>query len=312
MPRKRAPAALDARIVALASRQHGVVSRAQLLALGARAHQIDDRVDRGWLIRLHRGVYAVGHAALRIEGVWLAAVLACGPGSVLSHRDAAALWELRAASGTRVDVTVPTRNGRQRRAGIAVHRPSPLPEDEKTSVREIAVTTPARTLLDLAEVVSRPALVRAVEQAEVVHVLDLADLERVIASHPGRAGARRLVHVLTEQFSRVTITRSELEVIFLDVCAAAGLPRPQVNTPVGGLEVDFFWPTLGLVVEVDGFRFHGTRAAFERDRERDARLATLGLRVLRFTYRAITRDRRRVQQTLATVASRPQGAFPGI
>ena len=312
MPRKSAQTSLDDRIGALAARQHGVVSRAQLFALGARAHQIDDRVHSGRLLSLHRGVYAVGHAALRVEGRWIAAVLACGTGAVLSHVDAAALWELRPAGAGRVHVTVPTRNGRRARPGIAVHRPSMLPDDEKTSVREIAVTTPARTLLDLAEVVPRPALVRAVEQAEVVRALDLLDLERVIARHPGRAGARRLLRVLAEQFGHTSVTRSELEVMFLDLCAAAGLPRPLVNSTVAGLEVDFLWPRLGLVAEVDGYRFHGTRTAFERDRERDAVLLAAGLRVLRFTYRAITRDRRRVQRTLREIAARPPGAFPGI
>lgn len=304
MAAESALAPVDRRIAALAARQYGVVSRAQLSALGLSRGAVETRIRSGRLVRLHRGVYAVGHRALRIEGVWLAAVLACGPDAVLSHRDAAALWELRATSGTRVDVTAPTRNGRRRQAGIAVHRPTPLPQDEKTSVREIAVTTPARTLLDLAEVVPRSALVRAVEQAEVVRVLDLTDLESVIAAHPGRVGARRLVRVLTEQFGHTTVTRSEIEVIFLDVCGGAGLPRPLVNTTVAGLEVDFFWPGLGLVVEVDGFRFHGTRAAFERDRERDAVLTAAGLRVLRFTYRAVTRDPRRVQSVLTQVAGR--------
>ena len=312
MTRKRAPASLDARIAALAARQHGVVSRAQLFALGARAHQIDDRVNAGRLVPLHRGVYAVGHAALRIEGRWLAAVLACGPGAVLSHRDAAALWELASAGTGQVHVSVPGRAGRRRRDGIVVHRPTSLPPEQATTRRGIPVTSPARTLVDFAEVSRRPALVRAVAQSEVVRVFDLTAVEEAIAAQPGRTGARRLARVLDDQVGEVSVTRSELEARFLDIAAAAGLPRPRVNAVVAGLEVDFLWATLGLVVETDGFRFHGTRSAFERDRERDAVLMAAGLRVLRFTHRAVVRTPRTVQRTLRDVAARPQGALTGI
>ena len=307
MTAKSAQTSLDRLIAAVAAGQYGVITRPQLYALGATRETIEARIRNGLLIRLHRGVYAVGHAALRIEGRWTAAVLACGEGAVLSHRDAAALWELAPTAGARIDVSVPGRGGRKRRDGIAIHRPSALPDDEKTAVRGIAVTTVPRTLLDLGEVSTRPRLVRAVEQADVLRLLDLRETERVIAAHPGRTGSRRLVRVLTEQFQAPSVTRSELEVRFLDLASAAGLPRPLVNTRVADLEVDFFWPGLGLVVEVDGFRFHGTRAAFERDRRRDATLTAAGLRVLRFTYRAVTYDRRRVEATLAAVANQSAG-----
>ena len=312
MTRKRALNSLDVRIAALAGRQHGVVSRAQLVALGAHPHQIDDRLNRGWLVPLHRGVYAVGHAALRAEGRWLGAVFAAGEGAVLSHADAAALWELVPAGTGRVHVSIAGRAGRRRRSGLVVHRPIRLPVEETTIRRGIPVTSPARTLIDFAEVSRRPALRRAVAQSEVVRIFDLAAIEEAIAAQPGRTGARRLARAVDEQVGEIAITRSELEERFLDIVDTAAVARPLVNHALGELEVDFFWPDLGLVVETDGFRFHGTRSAFERDRERDAVLMAAGLRVLRFTHRSIVRTPRVVRRTLEQVAARPQGAFTGI
>lgn len=311
MPSKRALSSIDVQISALAGRQFGVVSRAQLLVLGVRAHQIDDRVSRGWLIPLHRGVYAVGHAALRVEGRWLAAVFAAGAGAVLSHVDAAALWELVPAGAGRVHVSIGGRAGRRRRPGLVIHRPIRLPAEETTVRRGIPVTSPARTLVDLAEVSRGPAIRRALAQAEVLRIFDLGAIEQAIAAQPARVGARRLARAVDEQVGEIAITRSALEERFLRIAASAGLPRPCVNQVVAGLEVDFFWPGLGLVVETDGFRFHGTRSAFERDRERDALLLAAGLLVLRFTHRAVVRTPRDVQRRLRAVAGRAQGAFPG-
>jgi Transcriptional regulator, AbiEi antitoxin len=174
----------------LARRQWGVVTRAQLTELGVRDRGIADWVRRGRLQRLYRGVYAVGHDRLMREGRWLAAVLACGPGSVLSHRDAAVLWDLRQSNSAYIDVTVPSRNGRRRQAGIRVHRSGRLRRDEATVRNGIPVTTVARTLLDLADVLDRQALKRVITEAEYLNRFDLTALAAVVKANPGRRGAK--------------------------------------------------------------------------------------------------------------------------
>jgi very-short-patch-repair endonuclease len=283
------------RVVAqLAARQHGLVTYEQLLRTGLGRGAIAWRVREGWLHRIHRGVYAVGHAVLTPEGRWLAAVLACGDGAVLSHRSAAALWGLRPSSARTVEVTV-QRGGGRRRAGIAVHRPAaPV---ESAVERRIPVTSPARTLLDLAGVVDFASLRRAVERAEELRLFDLRAIEEVLAAHPGRRGRRALMAAV-EHARDVTLTRSELERLFLELCEAHGLPRPLVNVQVEGLEVDFHWPHARLVVEADSRRHHGTAAAFERDRRRDERLVAAGWTVLRVTHRRLVSDAAGVADTL--------------
>jgi hypothetical protein len=208
-------------------------------------------------VRLYRGVYAVGHRKLTNEGWWLAAVRAIGPGAALSHVHAAALFDLLPARGGRVDVTVVSR-GRRQRKGIRVHSVRELPRDEVTTHRRITVTTPARTLTDRAGTVDKPALARALEAAEARRLLDVPSLLAVSAGRPGAVTIRELVaHELPH-------TRSEFEAAFNDLCDRYGLPRPLMNTQVGGFEVDAYWPDLNLVVELDSWRHHGTRAAFER------------------------------------------------
>jgi predicted transcriptional regulator of viral defense system len=174
----------------LARRQWGVITRAQLVELGMGTRGISDWVRTGRLHRLYRGVYAVGHDRLRLEGRWLAAVLACGPGAVLSHRDAAALWELRQSNSALIDVTVPSRNGRIRRPGIRVHRSGRLRAEEVTVRHGIPVTTVARTLLDLADVLGEQALRRAVTEAEYTNRFDLTAVNAAVQNNPGRRGAR--------------------------------------------------------------------------------------------------------------------------
>jgi very-short-patch-repair endonuclease/predicted transcriptional regulator of viral defense system len=284
----------------LATSQHGVVARGQLRALGFSESAIGRFVAGGRLLRLHRGVYAVGHTALTRDGRWMAAVLAAGPGAVLSHASAAALWELRPTTG-RPHVTVPRAGAAPRLHGVTVHRARRA--IEATAHHGIPVTTPARTLADLAEVAPRRALEKALEQAEALRILDVSALDALAAARPGRRGptlAARLAHAhdLT-----ATLTRSELEDAFLRLCARHGLPRPQVNARVEGLEVDFSWPAHRLVVEVDGFRHHGTRAAFERDRARDVALTAGGWRVVRFTDRHVKGEPATVAASLARLLS---------
>jgi len=255
----------DGRIAALAVVQHGVVERRQLAALGLGDGAIAHRVRAGRLHRVHRGVYAVGHPRLSRQGQWLAGVLACGAGAALSHRSAAALWGIRGSDRARVDVIRPTSG--HAREGIDVHR-SALERWERTVVDAIPVTTVARTLVDLGQVLDARALERAFDEAEHLRLLDAAALEDVLARAAGRCGAGILRARLADD--RSAHTRSELEDRFLALCGRAGLSRPGVNRHVwaGGrlVEVDFLWAQRRLVAEADGRAAHGTRAAFERDR----------------------------------------------
>jgi very-short-patch-repair endonuclease len=273
---------LDRRLAALADANHAVVEVRQLQAIGATRRQIGWRIDSRRLIPLHRGVYAVGHRRLKPEGWWLAAVRAIGPGAVLSHAHAAALWDLRPTPGGRVNVTVHS-SGRRRRKGIRVHATRDLPPDHVTIRNRIPVTTVARTLADLAGTVELPQLARAVEAAEALRHLDVPS---VLAASAGRPGAIALKRLLEEDPPH---TRSDFEAAFNALCDRYGLPRPVTNTHVLGHLVDCVWPDHGLIVELDSWRHHGTRAAFERDRERDAELASSGYATLRFTYRQVTR-----------------------
>jgi very-short-patch-repair endonuclease len=288
----------DASIFELAGRQHGIVSASQLHALGLSDDRIAWRVRQGWLGRVHRGVYAVGHPPLTWPARWMAAVLACGPGAVLSHASAAALWELGPAPGSPIAVTVAGHGGRGARPGLVVHRSQrfdPVVRDG------IPVTTPARTLVDLAPLVSRRRLERAADEAERLCLCDARDLEAILASEPCRPGTGALRRLLAAHALGSTLTRSALEERFLGLCRRQGLPPPLVNAPVLDYTVDFLWPDSALVVEVDGYASHGTRRAFQEDRVRDARLTAAGLRTLRFTHRDVVR-------APAVVASRVRSA----
>ena len=281
MPHRRA---IDLAVLHLAEAQHGVVARRQLLALGLSVDTIVHRHRTGRLIALHRGVYALGHRALRPEGRWLAAVLACGPTAVLSHRSAAALWGLRGGAPPLVEVAVPSGAGRRARDGIALRRMPALAPWQVTATAGVPVTTVARTLVDLAGCVEPALLRRAVERAEQLELFDLRALRRVLDAHPRRPGVRALSTLLEDYREHgMTVTRSDLEARFLELCRAHGLPRPLVNRDSSGNEVDFRWPDHGLVVEVDTWTYHGTRAAFARDRARDRAQLRAGLRMARVT-----------------------------
>jgi very-short-patch-repair endonuclease len=288
-------------IAELAARQHGVVARRQLAALGLKPTAIARRVRAGRLHRVHASVYAVGHPVLGRHGRWMAATLACGNGAVLSHVAAAALWELRPSAAVFIDVSVPTPGGRQR-AGLRIHRGPSLTPDEVTTKDGIAVTTPARTLLDLAAELPERELHRALDQAEIQELTDYPSLDALARAHAGHRGGGKLLRALAEHDAGTTLTRSELEERFVGLCRRHGLPQPRVNAYAAGLEVDFLFPDARLVVETDGFRYHRTRAAFERDRRRDQTLAVAGYRVLRFTHRQIAEDQVAVARTLSHVA----------
>lgn len=288
----------DRAIAEMAARQYGVVSRAQLRGLGLSDSAIARRVEAGRLHRVHGGVYAVGHPLLSMHGRWLAAVLACGPGAALSHASAAALWGIRRSEAAIVDVIVP-RTGARSRRGLRIHRPHALPRGETTTRDRIDVTTPPRTLLDLAATLRERELHRALDQAEIRELTDYPALAAMAAAHPGHQGSGRLARALREHYAGTTLTRSELEERFLALCRSRGLPPPAVNVHVGTLEVDFLFPRQRVVVETDGWRFRGHRAAFERDRRRDAELTRAGYRVLRFTQRQVVSEAQAVAATVA-------------
>jgi predicted transcriptional regulator of viral defense system len=289
-------------VAALALQQHGVVSLAQLRECGLSASGVRARVAAGKLHGVHRGVYAVGHRVLDRDGRWMAAVLACGPGAVLSHRSAAALWGLRPTSRRAVDVIAP-RGSRRPRAGIEIHRADSLRPIDTTSRNGVPCTTIARTLLDLAEVAP---VERALDQAEILRLLDARALGDAIAAAAGRRGAAILRTLLAGYDTANALTRSELEAHFLALCRGAALPVPEVNawltlpdgTPV---QPDFLWRAQRLIVEADGHATHGTRRAFEQDRVRDQRALLAGWRTLRCTWRQVLHEPDALARTLAAL-----------
>ena len=272
----------------LASQQHGVVSARQLRDLGLSSQAIYRRLQKRHLIRLHPGVYAVGHLALSPRWRDFAAVLACGPDALLSHRSAADLWGVRRTASPRIEVTAP--RGRRGPAGIDVHRSRVLHAEDRTAVNAIPVTSVARTLVDLADVLSLPALERAINEAELLGVFDLLAVERTLERLPNRRGRGRLRRALDLYIPTAAFTRSKGERDFVRLCADHGLPRPSANLAIAGEEVDLIWTDARLIVEIDGTAVHGTTRAFHEDRRRDRALATRGFQVVRVTERDLDDD----------------------
>jgi very-short-patch-repair endonuclease len=287
MDTQSSPTTLERRINRLASRQYGAVSRAQLLRLGLGRDAIGYRVRSGRLSPLHRGVYAVGPGPGTKERRWAAAVLACGEGAVLSHLSAAALWELRPVDPWVIDVSVAARRARVR-DGLRVHRPRLLAPEDVARRRAIPVTSVARTLVDIAEVVSRRSLERALDEAEYLALLHPPRLQETLERNHARVGAARLASCLRRHEPGTTRTKNALEEAFLTLVLDAGLPQPDVNIRLGPYEVDFLWREERVAVETDGGASHNRATNRERDAERDAWLATAGYRPLRFTWRQVT------------------------
>jgi hypothetical protein len=275
------------RVSELAAAQFGVVSFAQLRAAGLGRGAVEKAVLARRLLRVHTGVFALGHTSLKVEGRRLAAVLACGAGAVLSHRSAAAHWGLLATEQTRIDVTAP--RSRDGVPGIRLHTSRCLDAHDSTTHEAIPVTSVARTLLDLAATVPESRLERALAQAERLQLYDHRAITDVMARTNGHRGRRALARAIRET---PHLTRSELEVAFRELVRRAGLPEPLANFILDapdhpGLEVDFYFPTDNLVVETDGWETHRTKAAFQSDRRKDAALTCAGHRVMRFTYEDI-------------------------
>lgn len=278
--RRKGATSPDLAVAAWAEERHGVLKTCHLLGAGLSEAGIRRRVKTGRLHPIHRGVYAVGHAALSREGRWLAAVYALGAGAVLSHLAAACLWGLLDWShDSPVDVTIPTHSGRRKRHGIRVHRSLSLDARCSAVRSNIPVTTVRRTLLDLPRVTT-PAVVRnAIRAAE-------------------QAGWRLALP------GGVLLTRSELEGRFLALCRRYGIPLPEVNVRIGRFVADFLWRRERIVVETDGWEFHRGRSAFEHDHERDLWLQAEGYEVVRLTHRQIAENPRSAATSVQAVLRR--------
>jgi very-short-patch-repair endonuclease/predicted transcriptional regulator of viral defense system len=294
------PRAIDRLIGDLASRQHGVVARTQLLALGIGPGAIALRLERGRLFRLHRGVYLVGHTAAAPLAAEMAAILACGRGSVISHLCAGAIWGLILGHNGEVEVTT-TRA--RKRPGIRVHRTTHVDPRDVRMRGAVPVTSPARTLVDVAALLPRAKLERAVAEAGAKRLASRSDLLAQLDRSPARPGAGAL-RALLDQEGGPKLTRSEAERKLLELVRAAQLPPPRVNARVGSYEADFLWPDARVIVEVDGYAFHSSRTAFERDRRRDADLSARGFTVIRVTWRQVVEEPEAVVARISAALAR--------
>ncbi len=270
-------------IIALALRQNGLATRAQLLDIGLGEAAIAWRCRTGRLFRVYLGVYGVGRPPFTPLERAAAAVLACGRGAVLSHGSALTLWGLEKRWSAPWHVAVPTD---RRRPGIVVHRARGLTPADLRVQLGVRVTSPARTMLDCAPDLTQRRLARVVADARLQGLLHLGQLADVIGRFPYHAGRRALLATIEDAGPP---TRSEFENAFLDFCALFGLPRPQVNAWVAGYEVDALFPAEGVIVELDSWTHHRERASFESDRSRDADTLAAGLVTVRITWPRFTR-----------------------
>lgn len=284
-----------------------MVSRRQLINLGLSPKAIERRVASARLHVLWRGVYAAGRPTVTAQGWWMAAVLACGTGAVLSHDSAARLWGMRGTNtgyeGRRVrppviHVSVPSNRSR-RLDGIRSHRRRQLGHTELAQREGIPVTTPARTLIDLATLLQPSQLEAAVNAADKLGLVDPEQLRRKVDHRRGTDGVKALRRLLDRQ--TFSLTDSELERRFLKLIRRAGLPAPKTQQRIEGFRVDFLWLELRLVVETDGLRYHRTAAQQAKDRLRDQALVAKGLTVLRFTHAQVVFEPSRVVETLRAV-----------
>jgi very-short-patch-repair endonuclease len=291
------------RVLALVAKQHGVVTREQLLALGMDPQAIKYRVRRGRLHPVQRGIYAVGRPQLTRHGTLLAAVLSCGSEAALSHQAAAEVLGIRKQGAGPIDVTVPV--AKRNRPGVRVHRAA-LPPSERTTRHGIPVTTVVRTLVDLATRLTGDELEAAVSEADRLDEIDPERLRKALDDMGPRKGAAALRRRLDSR--RFRLTDSQLERRFLAIVRTVGLPLPHTQERVNGFRVDFWWPEVGLVVETDGLRYHRTPAQQARDRRRDQAHFAAGLTPLRFTHAQVAGQPAEVGRILrAAVRRAPTG-----
>lgn len=277
----------DAAVAALATAQHGVVTRAQLRFCGLSEDAIRHRVKQGRLFRLHRGVYQVGHLAGSELTPLVAALLAVGPHALLSGSAALWLWGIIDKRPMIIDVVV-LRGGAQSRPGIRVHRGDALHRGEVRDRRDLPVVSPVAALLDLADTGDADAVECALNEGRELKLITQRDIKRIVTRSPGRAGLALLDSLLEDQIDE-DFSRKEAERLMRKLIRSAGLPTPRRNIKAHGHELDFYWPELALNVEADGVTWHSSRRKVNRDRERDGDLASRGIQVLRFTWDQLTR-----------------------
>ena len=280
----------------LADRQHGVVSIRQLRQLGFSQRVVHRAVAIGRLHRLHHGVYAVGHTNLSLHGRCLAAVLASGPRSLLSHYSAG--WLLGLISTRPIPIHVTTPLPRKRRGSIRVHHSRTLIDADRSFEEGIPVTAVARTALDLAAVLRFRSLRRLIRRSEELGVFDLPDFRSVLARNRGHRGAGPLARALAV-YEPSDFTRSELEREFIRLLEEFGLPRPVTAFNVAGYELDVYWPELRFAVELDVYATHGARDPFEEDRLREEDLKLAGVEMTRITGRRLEREPRQVMERVS-------------
>jgi len=282
-----------------------VISRKQLLALGFTPDAIKHRLAIGRLHCVRRGVYSVGRPEVGSYGRWMAAVLSCGDGAVLSHSSAAALWRIGFEQRNVIELSLPS-PFQKRRPGLRIHRRPSLQERDTTIEYGIPVTTPVQTLIDVSLRLDRRGVERMINEADKYDLVHPPGLRRALEHRSGESGVARLRHILDQRTFR--LTKEELERRFLPLARKAGLPVPLTGQWVNEFEVDFFWPDLGLVVETDGLRYHRTAAEQARDRLRDQAHTAAGLTPLRFTHEQVRYEPEHVlsvlRATAAQIASR--------
>lgn len=298
-------------VAALAARQHTVFSLAQLRDLGLGTSTIHKRTRAGALHRVHHTVYSIAPPELlSLRGHFMAAVLACGSGAVLSHRSAAHLHGLRRTGRANIDVTTPGTVTRKHE-GIDIHTSTTLTPADVTTVDGIPCTTVARTALDLGDVVSTREVERALEQGERMEIIDHRALDDQLARNPTRGAASRLRRALAALRPGAGPTESEFEEDFLALCRRLDLPDPerQLDIDPGDGEppvrADFAWPQHRLIVETDGGKDHRTRRGFESDRRKDQRLTLMGWRVVRITWRQLHEEPWRIERLLRRLLLTP-------
>jgi Transcriptional regulator, AbiEi antitoxin len=286
----------------LAERQHGVVSIRQLeTILGYSPGAVKRAVAAGRLLRLHRGVYAVGHRLVSGHGRCLAAVLACGPDALLSHRSAAWLWGITRHGPAPLHVTSPI--PRKRRLPIQLHHSRILTADDRALEDRIPVTALPRTLLDCAAELPLPHLRRVLERSEERKLFDLGPIEDLLQRSGRHRGRHRLRHAIA-LYQPVPFTRSGFERLFFEAVLATDLPRPAINFVEAGFELDVYWPEQRFAVELDTYATHGTNAAFERDHVRDEDLKLAGIELTRVTDVRFHREPEAVLERVATLLAR--------
>lgn len=290
---------IDESIGRVAGRQRGYITRAQLVELGLGPGAIKSRIKLCRLVVVHRSVYALGHAPQAFADRAYAAVLACGPGTVLSHGSAASLWGIYDRWWLPFEVIVETA---RRRPGIRAHRAALTGGDIRRHLG-IRVTSPAHTIFDIAPRLTDKALTRAVNDLRIARRLKLDHLAELIARLPRHRGASRVRPLIETQTGP---TRSEFEDAFVAFAERFGLPRPEINARVAGYEVDALFREQRVIVELDGYEFHGTRQSFEKDRERDATTLAAGFRTIRITWERLAQaPEKEAERLKAILAARP-------